>query len=296
MIADFEQRLAFILGARLAAPLAGQVFVPPAPAPGADASLVVGVSVVRQLEPSFLTRKPEVVPGAPDPRRIQRLECEVTIQARAGQNQGRDAQVRALDAVLYELGASELESGAALTDAQDRGFFIEEMLFSGSTLPLDPSAPAAPPTGITLLARGFFWPVGQAGVAGLPIDHIRLRGADMDVDIEIPAARLVAGGPATDATLHVRAAGSVDLDANGAAAMPFGSLALQLFPGRGTLGGGADGATAAIRIVPLVNEVAQFTYAPPAQAAEEELIVAFDNHEGGLGPEIGRVPLRVRGA
>ena len=46
MINDFEQRLAFVLGSRLTGSLAGKVFVPPAPAEGADPSLVVGVSAL----------------------------------------------------------------------------------------------------------------------------------------------------------------------------------------------------------------------------------------------------------
>src|SRR4051795_6891508 len=130
MINDFEQRLAFVLGSRLTGSLAGKVFVPPAPAEGPDPSLVVGVSALRPLEPAFLSRKPEVVPGSPNPRRILRLECDISIEARAGQNKGRDSKVRALDAVLFELGADDFQSGAALTDATDRGFFIQQMHFS----------------------------------------------------------------------------------------------------------------------------------------------------------------------
>ena len=129
MINDFEQRLAFVLGSRLTGALAGKVFVPPAPAEGPDPSLVVGVSAFRPLEPAFLSRKPEVVPGSPDPRRILRLDCDVSVEARAGQNKGRDSKVRALDAALFELGADDFQSGAALTDATDRGFFIQQMQF-----------------------------------------------------------------------------------------------------------------------------------------------------------------------
>ena len=296
MINDFEQRLAFVLGLRLAAPLTGQVFAPPAPAVGAAPSFVVGVTAVRPAEGSFLTRKPEVVPGSPDPRRILRLECDVSIEARAGQNQARDAQVQALDAVLYALGTDDFQSGAALTDATDRGFFIQDMQFSQGTLPVSPGAQGAPPVGITLVARGYFWPVGQAGQTGAAIERIELRGAKLDIDLDVAAAQLIAGGPPVNVSLRVRPAGSLEITAAGAAAAPIGSLAVTLSPGRGTLGGGVAGATGGIRIVPLVNDAAAVTYTPPAQTVEEELVVAFDNHEGGLAGEIGRFALRVRGA
>ena len=296
MINDFEQRLAFVLGSRLTGSLAGKVFVPPAPAEGADPSLVVGVSALRPLEPAFLARKPEVVPGSPDPRRILRLECDVNIEARPGLNLERDSQVRALDAALFELGADDFQSGAALTDATDRGFFIQQMHFLGGALPLDPTAPDATPVSITFLAQGFFWPVGQVGQTGTAIERIELRGVAMDVDVEIPAAQMVAGGPLVNAKLRVRMPGSTDIRDAGASPAPFGSLALTLFPGKGTLGGGAAGTSGKIRIVSLESETATFTYIPPAQAVVEDLVVAFDDHEGGLAGEIGRIPLRVRGA
>ena len=59
----------------------------------------------------------------------------------------------------------------------------------------------------------------------------------MDVDVEISAAQMVAGGPVVNATLRVRMPGSTDIRGTGAAPLPFGSLALTLFPGKGSLGG-----------------------------------------------------------
>jgi hypothetical protein len=118
----------------------------------------------------------------------------------------------------------------------------------------------------------------------------------LDVEMSAPAAQLVAGGPPVNLALRLRTTPSMALTAGGVAPVPFGSLAVTLSPGKGTLGGGVAGTTGNIRIVPVANDAVTVTYTPPNQAAEDELLVAFDNLEGGLAGEIGRFALRVRGA
>jgi hypothetical protein len=300
MVGDFERRLAEVLAARLPAPLTGQVFVAPAPAPGAAASLVLGVIAVRPVDPDFLSRRPEVVPGVTQPRRIVRLACDVAIEARPGQNQGRAEQVAAVDAALFALGADDVQSGAALTDATDRGFLIEQMALASGTAPLAPAAAGAPPVGLVLAARGLFWPVGQPGQAGVEIGEIRLRGALLPVEVVAPTASLTAGGPAIAITVRVPTLPSLRLQPAGAAGMPFGALALAVMqpsgrPGTGALAGGTAG-VGNVRVVDLADGEATVTYTPPAEATLEELVIALDDHEGGRGVEIGRLPLRVRSA
>jgi hypothetical protein len=299
MVGDFERRLAEVLAARLPAPLTGQVFVPPAPAPGVAASLVLGVTAVRPVELDFQSRRHEVVPGVTQPRRVVRLDCDVAIEARPGQNQGRAEQMAAVDAALFALGADDFQSGAALTDATDRGFLIERMALASGTVPLAPAA-GAPAVGVVLAARGLFWPVGQAGQAGVEIGEIRLRGALLPVEVVAPTASLTAGGPAIEITVRVPALPSLRLSPEGDTGMPFGSLALAVMqpsgrPGTGTLAGGTAGA-GNVRVVELAGGEATVTYTPPAEATVEDLVIALDDHEGGRRVEIGRLPLRVRSA
>lgn len=300
MVSEFERRLAEVLGTRMPAPLAGQVFVSPGPAPAAGLSLVLGVTAMRPFDPEFHTRRMEAVPGSPDPRRVVRLECDVSIEARPAANQGRAEQMQALDLALFALAADDLRSGAALTDSTDRGFLIQEMKLTGGVAPLAPQAPQAPPTALTFVARGLFWPVGQPGQAGIRIGEIRVRGARLPIDVAASSEVLTAGGPAVDFTIHVGALPALTLRAGGATPMPFGALAVAVIqpdgrPGNGTLSGG-DAGLGPVRIVTLSNDEATVTYTPPAQPGLEELVVALDDHEGGPGIEIGRLPLRVRSA
>jgi hypothetical protein len=63
-------------------------------------------------------------------------------------------------------------------------------------------------------------------------------------------------------------------------------------PGKGTLVGHVGG----VRLVPLTDNQATVTYQPAAEAAADELLIALDNGTNGLGIEIGRFRLSVRGA
>jgi hypothetical protein len=229
-----------------------------------------------------------------------RLRCSVGVAVRPANNQGREQQLRGLDAALYALEAPDLRDGSALAGAADPGFQISTMRVVDARAPLDPTAADAPAVGLTLSAEGWFWPIGVAGEAGVAIGEIRVREALLPVEIAPARPDLVAGGPPVELRLRVVAAGTLRLDGAATTLLPFGALALALAgpggrPGAGTLAGGADG-TAGVRLAPLVDSAATITYTPPAEAATDELVVALDDGAGGQGDVVGRFPLKVREA
>jgi len=154
MIAEFEQRFAQVLGARLPAPFTGGVDVPPGQPAGSVPRLILAVSEMTVIEPDFRSRRPEVVTGSPNPRRVVRLECTVTIEVRRAGNHSRVDQMQVLDAALFALGDEQLLSGSALNDNTDRGFFIQAMRVTGAGAPLD--TPTQGPVSINVVARGLF--------------------------------------------------------------------------------------------------------------------------------------------
>ncbi len=298
MITDFEARLVDVLGGRLPAPFAGLTVLAPGAPPGVSPQLVIGVLSARGAEPDFDARRPEVVPGVTDPRRVLRLDCTVGVEIRPTAAGDRTRQMRGLDAALYTLDAPDFQDGTALDDGTDRGFLIRSMVTAGIDTSNAAAIPAAPRFGFNLLASGLFWPPGVVGQAGRAIGEIRLRGNTLPVMLEPPDPILIAGGGAVPLRVLVRPVGSMRLTAAGTAALPFGQLAVQLAsaggrPGQGTLDGGIAG-VAGVRIIPLINDAIAITYTPPAAAATDDLLIALDDGNGGMGIEIGRVTLRVR--
>ncbi len=299
MLTEFEQRLADVLGARLQPPFQGRVSVPPRPDDGDALAILVGVRQATRVEPDLGSHRPEVVPDVTAARRIVRLSCVVGVEILPGADDGRDEQLEALDALLYELDAPDLRNGRALAGDGDPGFVIHELSTIAVTAPLDPTATGAEPVGLSVRADGWFWPVGVVGEAGIQIGEIRLRGALLPIHL-IPANPvLVAAGPAVDLTIQIRDFGLMSLDGTGAvASFPFGNVALRLSgpggrPGAGSLTGGTEG-NAGVRLVPLTDGSATVTYTPPATAATDVLIVALDDGEGGASVEAGRLTLTVR--
>jgi hypothetical protein len=295
MIAEFEQRLVEVLGSRLPAPFTGRVVVAPGQ-DGAQSRIVVGVVEATPLEPDFRHRRTEVVPGSADGRRVVRLECRVALTVRPNQNTTRTQQMQMFDATLFALGAEDVLTGTALNDNVDRGFFINDARLDAASTPLVTSAES--PLQLTLVVRGLFWPVGLAGQAGVQIGEIRIRGVLLPIQLSPAAPRLTAGGEAVELTIRVATPGSFSVQSGATAALPFGSLAVAVVteagaPGNGTLAGGEAG-LGNTRIVPLVNNEAAISYTPPAEAGLEHLVIALDDHEGGQGVELGRMPLRVR--
>lgn len=294
MVAEFEQRLADVLGTRMPLPFRGRVEVSPGTLPGP--SLVLGAERVSLQEPDFGSRRPEVVPGDGAPRRIVRATCTVGVVVRAQAGQGRAQQMQGLDAALYTLDAADIRDGSALRTVGDPGFVIDALRCTSSVLPLDPAAPWPEPIGLRLEADGWFWPVGTPGGSGIAIGEIRVRGVSLPVLIRHDAPALVAGGGPIPIVLAL--GGDTAFRLGGGGALPNAPMVARIEgPGAraasGTLGGGAAGA-GGVRLASISQGELSFVYTPGAEAATDTLILSFDNGDGGAGAEIGRFALDVR--
>lgn len=288
MIAEFERQLADVLGVRLPAPFTGRV----SPAPGAgdaDPEVLVGVRRFDRIDESF-TERPEVVPGAVDPRRVARLKCEVVLTVRAAPD--RATTMRGVDAVLFAIDAPDVRDGSALRPVGgDPGFLVHSLLLEQGAVADD----TAEASFVTATAEGWFWPVGQPGRSGTVIGEVRVRGIALPLELSREHATMVAGGPASTLTIGVRTAGLLRLGRS--VALPFGQLVVQVFatghkPGAGTLSGGTA-ATGGGSLVTLTDGVATATYTPPASPAIDELVISLDDGDGSAGVELGRFALVV---
>ena len=297
MIRELELRLAEVLGERLPAPFAGRVDAAPVGGPpGAAPQIVVGVRRADRLRPDFSSLRHEVVPGAGVPRRVVRLACDLALEVQPGSGADRAQQVAGVDALVYALDDPALLG--ALSAPGDPGFLLDTLDLVEAGTPLHPTDPQVGAVGVSVRAVGMFWPVGVPGQAGDLIDTIRLREASLPVEVVLPAERLVAGGPAAAVGLRLPATGTLLVDADGTTAAPFGRLAVRLAapggkPGKGTLTGGTAGTPAGVRLVELARGAAELTYTPPAEPADDVLVVALDDGDGGAGVELGRTPLPV---
>lgn len=297
MISEFERALADALGARLPVPFGGRVDV--SPGTGTTPAILLGAERVEVVQPDLGSRRPEVVPGSADGRRVLRASCTVGLVVVPADGGGRQQQAQGLDAALYALDAPEFRDGSVLASPGDPGFLIGAMRVLHSTAPLDPAAAEAPSVGITLRADGWFWPVGLPSQAGMVIGTIRLRSAVLPIEVAPARPDLRAGGPAADLSIRIRSAGAFREVADGTLQpIPIGPLALVLArpggrPGAGTLTGGTAGSAGA-RLVNVTEGEAAVGYAPPAESGTDTLVVALDDGEGGPGIELGRFPLVVR--
>jgi len=294
MIAEFEQRLADVLGARLPLPFRGRVEVAPGTLDGP--SLVLGAERVALQEPDLGNRRSEVVPGDGAPRRIVRATCTVGIVVRPAANEGRPQQMLGLDAALYTLDAADLRNGSALRTGGDPGFQIDSLRCSSSVLPLDPAAPWSEPIGLRLEAAGWFWPIGMPGASGITIGEIRVRGLSLPVLLRHDALALVAGGGPIALVLAL--GGDTAFRLGGAGAIPSAPMVARIEgPGAraasGTLGGGAPGA-GGVRLASIAQGELSLLYTPGAEAATDTLVLAFDDGDEGPGAEVGRFSLAVR--
>jgi hypothetical protein len=292
VIADFEQRFADVLGARLPAPFGGRVVV----APGAAAAtplVTIGVRHFDRIDEAF-GAPPERVPGSADPRRVARLRCQVGLTIVGAAD--RATALRGVDDVLYAVDAADFRNGSALrVDAGDPGFLIDALVLDSGDLA--PDGGQATPSEVAVTAQGWFWPRGTPGETGVVIGEVRVRGAVLPIELTPSPGVIAVGAPAQELTLRVRPAGLLRL--GGAAPLPFGQVVLQLFapgqrPGAGTLDGGAAAAAAGSRLLTLADGAASFRYLPPATAARDELVVALDDGAGGPGVELGRFTLAVK--
>jgi hypothetical protein len=287
VIAEFEQRLAEVLGGILPAPFGGRVQVAPGTLPANQPAVLLGVTRAERLPDEIGGNPRTIAPGADEPRRVVRLRCTVAVEVRAADSAGRGQQVEGLDAALYAL--DDPAFGTSLAGgADDPGFHVHELAVVGGQAPLDEDDEEGP-AGLSLLAEGLFWPPGAAGQAGDVIGTVRVRGAVLPLEVSLPLdADLVAGGAAVTLSVRMGAVGPP----------PFGNLALALRgpagqAGAGTLQGGAAG-SGGTRLVELEDGAAEIEYVPPGAAARDALIVALDDGEGGPGLELGQRMLEVR--
>jgi hypothetical protein len=280
MISELETRLAEVLGTRIAQPFQGGIAVAAANAPGAH--LVLGVTSAETLDPDLgSVRRTEVLPGSALPRRAVRLRCTLSLQGRSGPAD-RQHDMLALDAALYALDDPEFRNGSVLTDdVTDRGFRIDELQPAGIVAPLAPAADA--PVVLRVTATGLFWPVGVEGkAAGKKIGEVRVRGAVLPLEIAPADVLIIAGGANVALTIRLATNALLAVRLLGAGGKP----------PAGTLAGAQNG----IQLVTLTNGEAIVTYQPPGAPATDEMVVSFDDGEGGAGAEIGRMTLRSRTA
>jgi hypothetical protein len=301
MLADLESRLADVLGSRLTGPLAGRVFVTPGPAATDRTALLVGVSRAEVVEQGFGTgRRPEVVPGASDPRRVVRLRCAIRIEVRPGDDDTRAQTMAALDALLYELDHPELRSASALSAPGDPGFVLDAQLPGAvSVAPKDEGGDGLP--AVELRAEGWFWPPDTPGITGDKIVAALVRTATLPIGLAPWPLLMRAGDPAVPLTVLIGAAGTARVTREVVTVSLFGELAVRVVdaggrPGAGSLSGGAAGPDDS-RLITVANEAAAITYQPPAAPAVDQLVVHAARADTGNGPAIGaelaRFPLAV---
>lgn len=298
MLSEFEQQFQTTLRARLPAALRNEVQI--ATGAPSQTGILFGVRALQPMRPEFRDRRSEVVPGAPEPRRVVRLRGQVALSFVPNDtNQVRGTLIEWLDRVLYALDTDDVRTGAAFAgQAPDPGFRIHALLIENAELPLDIHTAEAAPLVLTLALEGWFWPVGESGQVGVEIGEIRIRGVVHPITIQPAQPNLVANGPAVTLTIAVDARGTARVTASDLESAPFGTLAARLekpdgTAGEGTLSGGAAGENG-VRLLTVGDGAAAVTYTPPAAPATEVLILAVDDSATGSGLEIGRFPLIVR--
>lgn len=290
MLREFELRLANVLGSRATAPLAGAIDAAPA---RNQALVVLSIRRADLVEAELLSIRPERVPGAEAPRRVLKLRCEVAVVFRDHPGGTRVEQLRGFEQILYLLDESSLRDGSALLpdDDSDPGFLIRRMRISTTEVPAM----------ILLDTEGFFWPVGTAGITGPTVREMRIRQAIQPVRMIPEQPRLLAGGPPTGLRIEFGATGAIRVEEGGAVSQrPFGLLLASLIdaggrPGAGSLTGGADGPEGS-RMLNVSAGAADVQYTPPAEPADDRLILRLEDNENGPSIEIGRFILRTRGA
>lgn len=287
MIRHFESRLADFIGSRLDPPFQGRVSVPPASPTGGAPAVTVEVVEARPLEVDFGSRRPELAPGADDPRRVVRLECDVTIAVQPANSAGRAELVEGLDAIVYLLDDPVLRRPASLdSPAEDPGFVLESMRVAGVLVAPESGIPR-----VALTALGWFWPPDAPGITGEPITATHIRAAQLPVSLAPWPLRLRPGGDAVSLTVQPGTVGTVVVDGETLEQEEFGELVMRIVdaggrPGAGTLTGGSVGPAGA-RIVARADGAYTVEYTPPAESATDHLVVAVARPDGGDGPEIG---------
>jgi len=297
MLTHYEVRLADVLSSRLAAPFTGRAFVTPGPG-DAKPALLVGTRTAEVMPEDFGSKRPEVVPGDDDRRRVVRLRCVVGVEMRPAAGAGRDETLAALDAALYVLDAPDLRDASALAVAGDPGFALSAQRVRLARI--EPEDPADLPR-IDLDADGWFWPPDAPGEEGGPIVETVARIAGLPLRVSPWPLVMRAGAPALPVEIGLDATAVRVLDGALQGAGP-STFALRVLDagdraGAGTLSGGAAGPEGS-RIVEVDAGILRVTYTPPAAPVRERLVVSFLRAAPGvppsLGEKIGEFPIEVR--
>lgn len=301
MITDFEQELAAYLNTHLAAPFAGHVAVSDGSAKThADQPQIVIAVTTSQPQPDDMGKKRgEVLPGSTDMRRVLRLICSAEITVIASDTGNRQQELAAIEQIHYLLDKPDLRNGVELVKSGDQGFIIHAARVTATSHPSLSTTESAP--SLTLEVRGWFWPVDIAGVTGVPIGTVRVRGVSHTFTVEPAAPVMQAGGTAQQFTIGMQAIGTMHLSGDPVSSTAFGALYCGLrredgtAPG-GTLGGGDTAIDGIGRIIQLVDGSLSVSYTPATSPCREILVIAFENGMNGEGVELGRVPLVVASA
>lgn len=297
MLADYEVRLADVLSSRLGAPFTGRAFVAPGPNDAAPA-LLVGTRTAEVVPEDFGSKRPEVVPGDGDRRRVVRLRCLVGVEVRPGAGADRSERLAALDAALYVLDAPDLRDASALALPGDPGFALSGQRVRIAQVEPDDEVTLAR---IDLDADGWFWPPDAPGEDGGPIVRAIARIAGLPFSVAPWPVALRVGDPPLrlEVRLDDTAVQILADEVQGAGASAFALRVLDAGdrPGAGTLTGGAAG-PAGSRTVTADDGILRISYAPPAAPATDRLVVTFLRAAPGgaptLGAKLGEFPIEVR--
>lgn len=290
MLEAFETRLATVLGASLAAPFAGRVTVAPDAANGAGPLIQLAVGTVRRLEPELGAFRQEQPPGLPTLRRVARLEADVAIRVTpaGGGGGGRPQTVSGVDALLYLLDDLPFRSGTALVQPGDNGFLLQSLRVTGASLPDDAGVAR-----VDLTVSGWFWPLGEAGAAGIEIGEVQVRQFTLPVILHAP--RMLAGAGVGNLALEFARAGTLQVHADTVASVPFGQVRVSILsadgsPGAGILSGGVAGGPEA-QMLDVGSGQVSFAYTPPFVPGLDILVLQAVRADGAAGMEIARFDL-----
>ena len=296
MLSNFETQFQSALRSKLAASVRPRVQI----ATGAQnqTGVLIGVTDAQPVFEDFKSRRNETTPGSADPKRIMRLRCHVQCRFIPIDNtEDRGALIQLLDQVMYALDDDDFRSGEAFdTENTDRGFVIRSTQLTSITSPIKDTSDDD--VCIALQCDGWFWPVGQAGQAGVEIGQIRIRGSVQPLML-IPAEPMaLVNGPNLTLSIQFDARGTTLLGADGTDADTFGELKVRLQKADGTLGSGvlAGGVSGSDhdQVLAVVDGQATFQYTPPSAAGRDFLVVSFSGNDGTQPERIGSYAIETR--
>jgi len=295
MLSEFEQQFQTTLRTKLPAEIRDQVQV----ATGAtnQTGILVGLRTAEPMPREFGSVRSEIAPGVDVPRRVVRLRCTLDCSfVPIDSTQDRATLMTWLGQVLYVLDDSDVRAGSAFTSVEpDPGFLIQSMNIESLESPFGIHATNPDRLQLSLTAEGWFWPVGEAGQAGVEIGEIRIRGAIHPVLLTPAKPAFVANGPALNLTITFEARGTSRITSSKLDSDTFGNVTARLekedgTAGAGTLSGGTAGDNGT-RLLPVTDDQVEINYTPPGIPGNDILLLSIDDNESSSGIEIGRFTL-----